>query len=209
MKNLRRLKDLASNYLWFQYGALPTVSDLEQIWNAMKKKSPYLDKNGFRTLTSYHEDTFSPDPRLDPWAPKYVLEQHLKLAISKDDDLFTNLAIQMESLGVFPSLTNIWDLVPYSFVLDWFINIGDFLDRIDTRQRIERLNVKYVTMSTKKTTSFDLMRSPTPILGHLDLVQYHRWTVDRCPVPPLFVRSDPKTFNHWLEAGALIIQRIH
>lgn len=34
--------------------------------------------------------------------------------------------------GVDLNLANAWDLIPYSFVVDWFAHIGDWLEKVDT-----------------------------------------------------------------------------
>jgi hypothetical protein len=98
--------------------------------------------------------------------------------------------------------------VPYSFVIDWFIDIGDFLERVDTRLRISRLNIRYVTMSLKRNiTRKFVFSSSFPFVGTATLVDYSRWTEDQCPLPPLTSSGTTTVSNHWLEAGALIAQR--
>jgi hypothetical protein len=37
----------------------------------------------------------------------------------------------LRKIDLWPSLYNIWDLLPYTFVVDWFLPIGDFLEGVD------------------------------------------------------------------------------
>jgi hypothetical protein len=202
LKNLHRLKTTASNFLAIDYGILPTIDDLKSIIAAFNKAKPYIDKNGFSTFNASHSDSSTQN------GTTFRLEQRIKIAIEDEDNEFVKFANSVESSGFSPTLENIWDLIPYSFVLDWFINIGDFLERVDTRLRLSRLNIRYATMSQKYTKTRTFQASPSyPFVGTISMVQYSRWTSDQCPVPPLFFQNTPTVSNHWLEASALIIQR--
>lgn len=202
LKNLRKLKTLAGNYLGLKYGVLPTVSDLQNIVDALKRIKPYLDSNGYSTFNAVHSESKSTSSN------SYYLEQRIKIAIEKEDNDLVAFATGVESAGFAPTLENTWDLIPYSFVLDWFIGFGDFLERVDTRMRLSRLNIRYATMSRKqRTTVFMTPTLALPLSGTFDVVHYQRWTSDQCPVPPLSLSSNLTSFNHWLEGTALILQR--
>lgn len=204
LKNLSKLKTHANNHLAVNYGILPTISDLKDIIAALKKASPYQDRNGFDTHNASH---FASE---QVGNYQFSLEQRLKIAVNKQDSGMNALADSLENIGLAPTLQNIWDLVPYSFVIDWFINVGDFLERVDTNLRLARMEIPYVTMSRKRTVEVnpDFYGSHgVPVIGSLKLVRYHRWTSDYCPVPPLSFQNTNTASSHWLEAGALIIQR--
>jgi hypothetical protein len=202
LKNLRKLKTHAGNYLGMQYGILPTIDDLKSIVAAFKARQPYLDRHGFKTYNAVHSDSKSQDDI------SLELEQRIKIAIEDEDNEFVEFANSVDSSGFAPTLENIWDLVPYSFVIDWFINIGDFLERVDICLRLSRLNIRYATMSQKSTKMKQIKASQVyPFVGTIQMVQYSRWTSDQCPVPSFFFHNTPTVSNHWLEASALIIQR--
>jgi hypothetical protein len=203
LKNLKSLKGLSSNYLSVDYGILPTISDLQNIIAAFKKMGPYLDKNGFKTYSAGFTESKAEGEY------SFSLEQHLKLAIDNEDDLFQQLTEELDSWGFLPTLTNVWDLVPYSFVVDWFVNVGDLLERVDTRLNLLQYNIRYVTMSRKTITTKKIGGSViAPFYGTVQVVDYHRWVSDQCPLPPLSLGLTFQDFNHWLEAGALLLQRI-
>jgi hypothetical protein len=202
LKNLSRLKDLASDFLAVDYGLLPTVSDIQEIFRSFSKFRPFIDSNGFSTYNASFLDSASSGIYLTE------LEQRIKIAIDDEDDDLQKLMEKVDSMGFLLTLENIWDLIPYSFAVDWFINIGGFLERVDTRMRILRLNIQYATMSKKYTTSMMLYPSPElPISGKLSSVSYSRWTSDQCPLPPFTFQNTTDVSDHWLEAGALLLQR--
>jgi hypothetical protein len=202
LRNLRNLKGNASNYLAINYGLLPTMSDIRTIIEAFTRIKPYIDKNGFKTYNAVSQETS------EVGVLTYSLEQRIKIAIEDEDSDFQALAQKIDSMGFALTLQNVWDLIPYSFVLDWFIDIGGFLERCDTRMRLMRLNIRYSTMSRKRISSLLIKPSRTaPISGTLSVVRYQRWTEDHCPEPPLIPSSDTNPLSHWLEGSALIIQR--
>lgn len=202
LKKLKSLKGLAGNYLSVEYGILPTISDLENIVAAIKKRKPYLDKNGFSTYSAGYTKSISDGDFT------HTLEQHLKLAIENEDNELQMLTEAVDSWGFLPTFTNVWDLVPYSFVLDWFVDVGGLLERVDTRLKLLQYNIRYVTMS-RKTVSTKRLRGSviSPYIGTVQVVDYHRWVSDQCPLPPLSLNLTFRDFNHWLESGALLLQR--
>lgn len=202
LRNLTKLKTHSSNYLAINYGVLPTISDLQGIMGALKKIKPYIDTNGFSTYNAVHSEAET----IGKFS--YDLEQRIKIAIDKEDSQFIDVLNKLESSGFAPTLENIWDLVPYSFIVDWFIDIGGFLERVDTTFRLERMNIRYATKSYKRTTSVVLVPGPSmPVSGTLSVVNYQRRTDGHSPLPPLSLSSENKLPSHWLEATALIIQR--
>jgi hypothetical protein len=200
--NLNKLKTHAGNFLAINYGILPTLSDLQAIWEAYKRILPYIDKNGFKTYNAVRSSSLSQGVHT------LTLEQRIKIAIEDEDSEFVALGNKVDSMGFALTLENVWDLIPYSFVVDWFINVGGFLERVDSRMRLLFQNIRYATMSRKETmvTSFTPSKE-FPYSGTLSTVHYQRWTDDHCPVPPLFSQNTPTVSDHWLEASALIIQR--
>lgn len=202
LKNLKKLRTHAGNYLGMEYGILPTIGDLKLIFEALKARQPYLDRHGWSTYTaSVHQS--SSDGFL-----AFELDQRIKIAVEDEDSDFRALAHKIDSAGFALTLENVWDLIPYSFVVDWFIGIGDFLERCDTRMRIMKLDIPYVTMSQKVIVTQPIVPDRLhPYGGTLKKVQYSRWTVDHCPEPPLFFQNTPTVSDHWLEASALFLSR--
>lgn len=59
----------------------------------------------------------------------------------------------LESLGIINPLSLAWELLPYSFVFDWFLPIGNFLQSLDYSAG---LSFKHGWMSMKQTQSVTL-----------------------------------------------------
>lgn len=211
LKNLRKiskvdisvLRNASDDYLTVHYGVLPTVSDLKDIEAAARKIGPYLDKAGNQVYTAGHTQV--------DYTSSFRREstQRIKLAVDGETSEFTSIMRRIDNVGMFPSYENIWDLIPFSFVVDWFTSVGDFLHDYDNLQRLDRLNIQYVTMSNKLQTQWLKFDDNDYLTGKLTMVQYHRWVSHQCPVPKLTFHTMPSTQSHWLESTALLMQRTH
>lgn len=203
LRNLRNLKGIASTYLGVKFGILPTVSDLKTIVKAFTARD-YFDKNGFKTYSA-GETTNKIIGQLS-----YSLVQYIQVAVGREDTELMALVERLEDMGIMPDFEKIWDITPYSFVVDWFVDVGKLLKRVDTNLRILRLNIKYVNQSRKQIaigrSNIDLLT--TPFVGTIEWTKYQRWVSDQCPGPTLSLSPLTVPYSHWLEGGALVIQRL-
>lgn len=53
----------------------------------------------------------------------------------------------LEQYGLRLSLLNVWDMIPYSFVVDWFFHIGSFLEDLENREHMLTLTPREVWYS--------------------------------------------------------------
>lgn len=114
----------------------------------------------------------------------------------------------LSRLSAFPQLTDAWDMVPYSFVVDWFVGVEDFLDAIDARVNIAVLPVQTTTQSWRARSSFTWGPIPGSLFsGYIEV--YHRkvWPYLSYPTPRLTGNS-LASFGHVPEATALVVQRL-
>lgn len=64
--------------------------------------------------------------------PAHVsLNVHTKVVVPGALSPFARQVLGIDALGLSPSLSNFWDLVPYSFAVDWIANIGRRLDAFE------------------------------------------------------------------------------
>jgi len=206
LSGLAKLKTHADNYLSYQYGVLPTIDDLKSIFEAFRSKKFY-DRSGFRRVSAYDSanDAFSFEGRDVPFRHT----RRIHIAVNDRDTGLDALVEKARSIGVFPSLTNLWDLLPYSFVIDWFTDVGSVLERIDTRHRLLNLDIPYVIMSDKIEFSHSITDTKSGLGLDVAVSYYNRFVTTVVPQPRIFgeINKPPTVQNHWIEGSALIIQR--
>lgn len=106
-----------------------------------------------------------------------------------------NLAY-ISHLGLTNPLATAWEVIPYSFVLDWFIDVGTFLSNLDALVGTERVSC---TKSTKSTT---IEEWPGGTTGHLK--NYAR-TVVNLGSPPLPRWKPSLSWKRVVDSVALLV----
>lgn len=202
LKNLMSLKTHANNYLAYNYGIMPTIGDLESIVSSLSK-THWSDSWGNQILTA------GQTARDTSGSVDVEVIRRAKLIVSNTDDNFSQMVRKLRSSGFYPSPQNLWDLVPYSFVLDWFIDIGGFLERFDSGQRLGQLPILGCTTSAKVVYDYHkLLPEALPgFRGTLTVTNYSRNVSAKPPRVPLMFDSEITAQNHLIEGSALILTR--
>lgn len=119
-KAIYSAKDLAaSSWLAYRYAYSTTVSDLEEATNYLGRLY-YLLETEATVVRSY--GTHHDDGAVYYCALECDFGALMSASLSEKLDKQYNLRL---------SATNVWDMIPYSFVVDWFLGIGDVLEEID------------------------------------------------------------------------------
>lgn len=121
-------EDISSRWLELQYGWKPLINDVYEACKAYEALTQgprvYYFKASTKRFTSFDSST-SPSNYTCPTRGK--LEQ--KILLEMREDISQNIP---RSLGLEDPFTVAWELVPYSFVIDWFIPIGTYLAATNT-----------------------------------------------------------------------------
>lgn len=121
-----RLKpnDIGGRWLELQYGWLPTLSDTWQASKAYEKltkweRSHTVSASAGATVVVQDsaDEQFYSALTLNKQRVRWVYELSEVLSASR-------------SLGLLDPLSVAWEILPYSFVVDWFIPIGTFIDNL-------------------------------------------------------------------------------
>lgn len=152
----------ASAHLQWTYGMKPLAQDLGQavaeIKVGLQTTPPYLEgvvKRKDRVTTTAWRDSNS---TIYAYTAKSELTRETRLrtqyrAYANTNPLLTSLA----SHGLLNPLSITWELTPYSFVVDWFINVGDGIASLDNLILFSSLYV----MDSTSTRTYEYL-TPTP-----------------------------------------------
>jgi len=110
-------------------------------------------------------------------------------------------------LGLHPGLSQGWDLIPFSFVVDWFCSIGPNLDLVDDCLYKNRYGLEYILYSDRHSAVVQLESlfntSVHRLVGELECVVYTRKLDINFPDPVFnFDMVDP---SNWIVAGASLM----
>jgi hypothetical protein len=221
-------KHFANNFLEFHFGWKPAIQDIydtlevleKPVKGAMIKASAKL-KLPARSKEVINTSSDSGYRQTDQtWAQTVTLQA--EVAVSN-----ANFA-SLQQVGLINPATVIWETIPFSFVLDWFVNVGDFLDSftafagltLKNQQRtvytefLEQWSEYILHNKNSKTEAFpgDPFWASHRYSERKQSVRegvYVNRLVGTFPYPPLHVRP-PKVWSpgRGLAAVSLIIQRM-
>lgn len=124
---LKDTKAAADNVVAYLYGVRPFVNELYGLQEAVKKG--FADKGETIRTTGFASRAYAPEDcwsfRGDPFKFSGKARAFSRVIIySKIENSFLH---GLSQLGVVNPLTLAWELMTLSFVIDWFIPVGDFI----------------------------------------------------------------------------------
>jgi hypothetical protein len=167
-------ESLSDAWLSYRYSYNTTKLDVEEAVKFMRR---HADKflRGFG-LRSYGQHTFNYE------GMPVTVRCSVRIR-NKQLDIIGKVWRALDTYGLRPNFYIVWDSIPFSFIADWFLPIGDVLSVADARQRV----AEYYTFSgiTYSMTYF-------PLQDGIRWKSYRRW-----------VESAPPELSgtYWLEDG--------
>jgi hypothetical protein len=190
----KKVKAVSQLFLSFHYGWKLTYLDLRELRDtiATYRKIRRVRAHSTRTVGDRNYfATYIVD--FDPWAQvESLLDQ----------------AVGMFDLELRPHI--VWDSIPFSFVVDWFVNLGEILSGLDSFYSLtQRHSVVAASRSILCTTVVRPERIGLPpyLQGTIFCRYYNREYGNALP-PSLFPSVTSKfPWNHSVEGLALIVSR--
>lgn len=137
-----REKDISSAWLAMQYGWLPTVSDAFEAAKAFEK----LNEKRATIYVASHRTGKKYDSSASPslYSCQGTTELSVKLKYRLEEEISAS-----RELGLNDPLTVAWELLPWSFVVDWFLPVGDYFGALNL---IPKLKGSWVRSFRRKYT---------------------------------------------------------
>lgn len=144
---------ISSHWLWYRYGIMPIVHDMNDASEALTTlegwAAPRLVSRGQSKLTDTASETqpggFSP-----AWSVARDVDTTLTYSVR------TGIIYEHAESNTFGfSLQNVplalWEIVPFSFVVDWFANVSDYVGAISPKVGVKVLGEWTVTKDERET----------------------------------------------------------
>jgi hypothetical protein len=125
---------LRDAWLGYRYSYSTTKADIEELSQYIERMHDLSDADSIIGHGLY---------RVESGEASWVFRCALKVSLTD----MTGILSEIERLGLALDGYNAWDLIPYSFVLDWFLHIGDMLEKARSRSYAMRLSPSAVWYS--------------------------------------------------------------
>lgn len=205
----------ADNWLAVQYGWLPLLTDVKGAVQALAKRQrpPVFVFHGSATANDsrqFFHDNIGGTAGLDSREVGYTSTTKFALAFSMRNHTSRTLS----SLGISDPALLVWELLPYSFVVDWFLPIGKYLESVNYTEGLSYrwgFTVEFSKNSWQISTpgqrvvtgAYTRVDSGGPVIVS-DNVWYRRTKLMNAPSASLPSLKNPLSYTHMLNGLALL-----
>lgn len=220
-RSFQKDKDKAVSQAWLelQYGWKPLLSDIYGTAEffaerALKRQQTILEErqSGKVKRTFYDKyrlvnvDTNRIDIR--DFRGDFEARSHCSIKYVIDNPSH-NLA---HKFGLTNPALLAWELVPYSFVVDWFLPIGKYLEQIGQTAGLKFISGHTTTIKRSIYSGFETANTLTPafvfdsktVAGRKEIIYMERRKIGGFPAPIFPVFKNPVSFLHAANAIALL-----
>jgi hypothetical protein len=212
-KKTPRGSNWTQNWLELQYGWKPMLSDIFGACDALSKRGKddwMVTAKGSASVKPYSSYSVK---AVDTWWRSGAARYELGV-FTRADACPSTAFSSLSSVGVLNPLNVAWELVPYSFVVDWFLPIGGWLNSLDATVGFEFRGVSQTYYELIEVTAF----GETHTDKSTQIIYYNEWvgmkrqlTVDRVVLAtlpragfPSF--KDPLSLGHMANGLSLLAQ---
>lgn len=196
--------------LEYQYGWKPMLSDIHGLYDEVGREfnSNSMIVKGRSSKMEPRSNSFEISY---PWVGKGKYEAHTRYTASLFGEVEHSHLRDAMQMGLVNPLEILWERTPYSFVIDWFMPVGQLISNITATAG---LNFKSATMTRSSKYKYSVERLPTGTLGwqvispavyRRESYFTHRYALSHFPLPLPYVKN-PFSTQHMLNASALFYE---
>jgi len=161
----------SASYGGYKWGWTPLMSDISAVNNAANRvKDSFLDGN--RRRNSYNRTTgFKRTRKYENLFNCYDVTHNWDVKVKRRGyvEYENDILSFYDYLGFHPSPKVLWDIVPFSFALDWVLPIGDMLERISPPKGwVKAVNFSGWQVVTAKLTETTKLSATSSVLTFAD-----------------------------------------
>lgn len=203
-------RHISSRWLELQYGWKPLLSDIfgaAEAYHAARNRKPERERVKSKGAVSSDSYSLSKSGDWQIFSSSTVTTEVTMVAYFSIDNTASKT---MSELGMTNPLTIAWELTPWSFVVDWFLPIGNYISSLDATLGCTFAG-GYVGTWTKgrRTITKTQGSSPDYVVRYgyetssMEMKSYTRSAMAAFPKPQIPDFKDPFSKTHFANAVAL------
>lgn len=147
LKGLNMTIDFLTNEnLRLQFGLLPTIGSVQEAIASAKAVRIRLDNLSSAPSITYGKFTSNVPFRMFG-SDSARLTTRIKVSWGQSQNAFARMLHASAALGIQPSTTNLWELVPFSFAIDTVFDVSRLTGNLDNFMKILVYDINYVVYS--------------------------------------------------------------
>lgn len=193
-RQVRALKDdpvstVSGWYLQYQFGIAPLMREAQALREAILNEIPNSLTRGYSKLSK----------TIDIGEYQFNRDINVLVDVSPSMRAFNKASRWLDHFGILPTTERLWAVVPFSFLVDWFLPIGDGLKAFDHAFIRSKLWELRYLVASEKLSKGDI-DVPPDFRGTWEVSRYRRYSSLNWPRPGNYAPDMPK-----LRAGYLPI----
>jgi hypothetical protein len=207
--------NVPSKWLELQYGWKPLLGEVYGSADALSKRTAH---DWMVTVKAYRSEIREIGPQIWGLDSAYACigtcrvsnSVFVRIDVEPENEVVTSLS----SLGVLNPLIVAWELLPFSFIYDWFIPVGEWLNTLDStfgykakgysNTMLTRAKWRVVGFGGYRRSNQPKFKEFTDFEGVKDFVRVDRQASVSTPIPSLPSFKDPRTLGRMANALALL-----
>lgn len=208
----RKIKDgsaFSQGWLAYNYGWKPFMSDIYDSWQLLQKGFALKEPLVFSAVRNLSDKINLVNSSNRDYLVRGEGETIATVKVFyRVSDASLN---RLNQLGLINPLEIAWALQPYSFVVDWFLPVGNVLEALSARMGIDFVDGYYGVRRTSRAvvrTSFTAstyVPEQREFQAQTDFFSYERRPMASLPLPAAYLKS-PLSTSHLTSAIALLSQ---
>lgn len=147
--NTRNSRRLAGKWLEYQYGWKPLMSDVYGGCEALAQRLT----EGVPVYTKSEAEIFYDSGKTQSGLTTTYYESSLRMKVKARYSIKNASEKSLTEIGITNPAALVWELVPWSFCIDWVLPVGDYLQGLDALTGIDDLIVARSYQMTNITNS--------------------------------------------------------
>jgi hypothetical protein len=190
------LRDVASLWLATNYGDRLSASGLENLIKSIDRE--FLNVRRTTVAWMRGSSRLSTSEVDDDGVSRQSTYSTTIAVKPKDYNALMKIVRSAYEWDWFPSMSNTWDAIPLSFVVDWFVNVGDIYRSLDRMVASRYYEVGKVLNGIKSV-------STSPLTPGLTYTYYSRQASDQLHLTVDSVRVGLPSVVNCINGGALLL----
>lgn len=214
-------KKIAGDILAFKFGVEPLINDIQTFAKYIDETSdePIVVARSNLGGANVSKGARNPGIPVNIVTPTFRFDGMLEMSYTVKCVVTNPAARSLSQFGLINPLEIAWEILPWSFVIDWFIPVGDWLSsqtsdcglEFRTGTRKVKLTGSFTIGSPQSADDVDSDQTDYAsgsILGSFDGFVVDRKVLTELPDIPLPVIKNPWSWSHGIESVALAVQRL-
>lgn len=231
-KSIKDGRAFPERWLEYRYGWSPLLSDAKGMLLALEKADDgtyekyivgvySMKRERTETVTSVNFSanfgagtTYPPSTGVSWWVPGTIRKTTEASCFVRLDATMKDVTyVRLNDVGVIDPLSTVWELLPYSFVVDWFLNVGEYLAAVNGAGLYQFLGGSE-TLRNKTFWDHRPLGPYSPSESLTQTMTGYNVTRNKCFVripmggmpSPTWAVKNPLSLNHFADAMSLLIQ---